>query len=154
MTLEEFKEIDASVIPVGHYISMIFRGQTQYLYHKLKKLDINPSQLHFLLEIKHNEEINQDKIASKCNMNKGSVARSIRKLEEKDLVLRKIDDNNRRQNIISLTPKGEETLRESIEILEKWESRVLKENEAIDEDSLKKMLKEITEKTIEINKDL
>ena len=154
MSLEELKIMDASVLPVGHYISMIFRAQSLYLNHKLEKLDINPSQLHFLFEIKYNNEINQDKIASKCNMNKGSVARSIKKLEDKELVVRKIDDNNRRQNIISLTQKGENTLNESIKILDNWENEVLKKNESIDEDSLKKMLKEITIKTIEINKDL
>ena len=152
MSLEELKIIDSSLLPVGHYISMIFRGQSIYLNHKLENFGINPSQLHFLFEIKHNREINQEKIASKCNMNKGSVARSIRKLEEKGLIEREIDDNNRRQNIISLTDRGEEVLEESKIILDKWENQILMNS--IDEKTLKEMLKEITIKTIELNSEL
>lgn len=154
MSLEEFKRMNASILPVGNYMAIIHRAQSTYLSHKLERLDINPSQLHFLFEIKYNSEVNQDKIASRCNMNKGTVARSIRKLEEKGLIVRKIDDNNRRQNIISLTKKGTQTLAESVEILDDWENEVLRKNTSIDEEALKKMLKDIAIKSIEINRDL
>ena len=112
--------------------------------------DINASQLHLLFEISHQKEINQEKIAVRCNINKGSVARSIKKLEEKDLITRKTDDENRRQKKISLTEKGVKTLNESIKILSDWEDEVISDN-IIEKELLQKALKEIAIKTIELN---
>lgn len=150
MSLEEFKIIDAKTLPVGKLITMISRGHTIYLNHHLEEYGINASQLHLLFEISHQKNINQEKIATRCNINKGAVARSIRKLEEKGLVTRQIDDANRRQNIISLTDKGEETLTESINLLKKWENEVFDQN-IIEKELLQKALKDIAIKTMELN---
>ncbi|MBR1611192.1 MAG: MarR family transcriptional regulator [Methanobrevibacter sp.] len=152
MSLEEFKCLDASVLPIGKLISMISRGQQIYLNHNLKDLGINSSQLNLLFEISHQKDINQEKIATRCNINKGAVARSIKKLEEKELVVREIDQENRRQNKISLTSEGKRVLTESIEILNKWEDGVLKDYSDNEIELLKKTLKELVINTIELNK--
>lgn len=150
MTLEEFKLIDAEALPIGKLIMMIARGHTIYLNHHLEDLGINASQLHLLFEISHQKNINQEKISQRCNINKGAVARSIKKLEEKELITREIDDNNRRQNIVSLTGKGEETLNGCIDLLKKWEDEVSADS-IIEKELLKKALKDIAVKTIELN---
>ncbi|MBQ8017273.1 MAG: MarR family transcriptional regulator [Methanobrevibacter sp.] len=152
MSLEEFKVIDASALPIGKLITMIARGHTIYLNHHLEDFGINASQLHLLFEISHQKNINQEKIATRCNINKGAVARSIKKLEEKELVIREIDDENRRQNKVSLTSKGEEILKESINLLNIWEDEVFSE-EIIEKKLLQQVLKEIAIKTIELNRE-
>ena len=150
MSLEEFKKMDASQFPIGKLISMISRAQEIYLNHQLKNLDINSTQLMLLFEISHQNNLNQEKIASRCNFNKGAVARSIRKLEEKELIIREIDEKNRRQNKVSLTPKGEEIIKKGIDVLNIWENEVFNDY-LIDETTLKKVLKDIAIRTIELN---
>ena len=150
MPLEEFRQMDASLFPIGKLISMISRGQEIYLNHQLKDLDINSTQLQLLFEISHQNNLNQERIASRCNFNKGSVARSIRKLEEKELIIREIDEKNRRQNKVSLTPKGEEVIKKGIDVLNIWEDEVFNDY-LIDETTLKKVLKDIAIRTIELN---
>ena len=152
MPLEEFRQMDASLFPIGKLISMISRGQEIYLNHQLKDLDINSTQLQLLFEISHQNNLNQERIASRCNFNKGSVARSIRKLEEKELIIREIDEKNRRQNKISLTPKGEEIIKKGIDVLNIWEDEVFNDY-LIDEITLKKVLKDIAVRTIEMNEE-
>ncbi|WP_296892835.1 MarR family winged helix-turn-helix transcriptional regulator [uncultured Methanobrevibacter sp.] len=152
MSLEEFKKMDASQFPIGKLISMISRAQEIYLNHQLKDLDINSTQLMLLFEISHQNNLNQEKIASRCNFNKGAVARSIRKLEEKELIIREIDEKNRRQNKISLTPKGEEIIKKGIDVLNIWEDEVFNDY-LIDEITLKKVLKDIAVRTIEMNEE-
>ena len=152
MPLEEFRQMDASLFPIGKLISMISRGQEIYLNHQLKDLDINSTQLMLLFEISHQNNLNQEKIASRCNFNKGSVARSIRKLEEKELIIREIDEKNRRQNKVSLTPKGEEIIKKGIDVLNIWEDEVFNDY-LIDEITLKKVLKDIAVRTIEMNEE-
>lgn len=150
MSLEEFKKLDASSLPIGKLIIMIARGQTTYLNHKLNDFGINSTQLHLLLEISSQNDLNQDKISSRCNIDKGAVARSIKKLEENGLVLRKIDDDNRRQNKISLTEKGKKILDEGIDLLIKFEDEVFDED-IIEKSQLQQALKEIAIRTIELN---
>ena len=150
MYLEEFKETDASTLSISKLITMIARGNTIYLNHHLEDLGINASQLYLLFEISYQKNVNQEKIASRCNINKGAVARSIKKLEEMDLVKREIDDENRRQNKVSLTPKGEKTLNDSTDLLDKWEDEVFS-NDTIDKKTLQEVLKEIAIKTMELN---
>ena len=105
----------------------------------------------FRSEISCQSNINQENIASRCNINKGAVARSIKKLEEKELIVREIDSENRRQNKVSLTDKGQETLNESINIFNKWEMEIFSENDLIERETLQKVLKEIAIKTMELN---
>lgn len=150
MSLEEFKQIDAKALPIGKLISIIAKNQTIFLNRHLDNLDINATQLHLLFEISHQSDINQEKIAKRCCINKGAVARSIKKLEEKELIIRKIDDSNRRQNKISLTTKGEKTLKESIDLLHQWEKEIYNET-VIEKELLQKVLKQMAVKTIEIN---
>ena len=150
MPLEEFRQMDASLFPIGKLISMISRGQEIYLNHQLRDLNINSTQLQLLFEISHQNNLNQERIASRCNFNKGSVARSIRKLEEKELIIREIDEKNRRQNKVSLTPKGEEIIKKGIDVLNIWEDEVFNDY-LIDETTLKKVLKDIAIRTIELN---
>lgn len=151
MSLKEFKTIDATKLPLGKLISIIAKNQTLYLNHHLEEFDINASQLHFLFEISHQNEINQENLSSRCNVDKGAVARSIKKLEDKGLVKRQIDDNNRRQNIISLTSKGKKTLEKAIKKLNDWEDYIFNDN-LIEKETLQKVLKEIAIKSIEVNK--
>lgn len=153
MSLEEFKKVDERNVPVGKLISIIARAQNMYLNHNLNDLGINATQLHLLFEISHQSNINQEKISKRCNINKGAVARSIKKLEDNGLVRREIDENNRRQNKVSITKKGEETLEKSIRILNDWENEVIKERGYVDKELLQKVLKEIAIKTIELNQE-
>ena len=150
MSLEEFRKADPTAIPIGKLISIIARGHNIYLNHNLKDLDITATQMHLLYEISNQDNINQENIALRCNINKGAVARSIRKLEEKGLVEREIDTENRRQNKVSLTEKGRKTLYQSSKIFNNWELEVFSDNEA-EKQALQKTLKEIAIRTIELN---
>ncbi|MBE6500601.1 MAG: MarR family transcriptional regulator [Methanobrevibacter thaueri] len=150
MSLEEFKSIDCETLPISRLISIIAKNQTAYLNHQLEEVNINVSQLHILFEISHQKEINQDKIATRCNFDKSGVARSIKKLEENNLITREVDNNNRRQNKISLTPQGEKILNQAIKKLNSWEEYIIKDN-PIDKKLLQKVLKDIILKSIEFN---
>lgn len=151
MPFEEIKQMDATQIPVGKLLYMIGKGYTVYVNRNLEEFGINTTQLHLLFEIAHESNINQEMIATRCNINKGAVARSIRKLEEKGLVKREIDKNNRRQNRLSLTKDGEDILIKACGVLRDWEDSVILDDGYIKKELLQKVLKEIAVKTIELN---
>ena len=143
--------MDATQIPVGKLLYMIGKGYSVYVNRNLEGFGINTTQLHLLFEIAHESNINQEMIATRCNINKGAVARSIRKLEERGLVKREIDENNRRQNRLSLTKDGEDILIKACGVLRDWEDSVILDDGYIKKELLQKVLKEIAVKTIELN---
>ena len=151
MPFEEIKQMDATQIPVGKLLYMIGKGYSVYVNRNLEGFGINTTQLHLLFEIAHESNINQEMIAARCNINKGAVARSIRKLEEKGLVKREIDENNRRQNRLSLTKDGEDILIKACGVLRDWEDSVILDDGNIKKELLQKVLKEIAVKTMELN---
>ena len=151
MPFEEIKQMDATQIPVGKLLYMIGKGYSVYVNRNLEEFGINTTQLHLLFEIAHESNINQEMIAARCNINKGAVARSIRKLEEKGLVKREIDENNRRQNRLSLTKDGEDILIKACGVLRDWEDSVILDDGYIKKELLQKVLKEIAVKTMELN---
>lgn len=153
MSLEELREFDAKDIPVGKLLYMIGKGYYSYINHNIEEFGINTTQLHLLFEISNQEDINQERIAERCSINKGAVARSIKKLEDIGFVKRQIDENNRRQNKISLTRSGEEILEKSVKILHHWEDEVILEKGYVEKELLQQILKDIAIKTMELNQE-
>ena len=153
MPLEEFKNLDPSSLPIGKLVSIIARNHAVYLNHNLKDFEINATQLLLLFEISHQNNLNQEKIASRCNIDKGTVARSIKKLEEKDLIIREIDSKNRRQNKVSLTSKGKIILNKSIDLFNHWEDEAFKDNDIIERETLQIVLKQIAINAIKLNQE-
>ena len=146
MTLKDFEDTSFTI---ARLISIISKIQTVYFNRYLEKFNINTTQLHLLFIIYHNRDINQEEIANQCYINKGAVARSIKKLEDKNLITREIDQLNRRQNKISLTGEGEKILNETFDFLNQWEKEVYDEN-ITDKELLEENLKKIAVKSMEI----
>ena len=82
------------------------------------------------------------------------LARALRKLEEQGLVKREVDENNRRQNMLSLTEKGHETLEQAMIILDNWEKEVYKDITAEEKEITHDVLKKISLKSFEMNQNL
>jgi DNA-binding MarR family transcriptional regulator len=110
--------------------------------------------LSFLIEIKCRKNINQHDLSTNCSIDKGAVARALRKLEEQGLVKREVDENNRRQNMLSLTEKGHETLEQALIILDNWESEVYKDITVEEKEITHDVLKKISLKSFEMNQNL
>ena len=150
MSPEEIKSQDATSLPIGKLILIMAKNYSIYFNHHLEEFGINASQFHFLYEISSQRVINQEQIASNCNFNKGAVARSIKKLEERGLIKREIDANNRRQNRISLTPEGERILNLAQKKLDEWEEYVF-DDIIVEKETIQNLFKEIIIKSIEFN---
>lgn len=68
-----------------------------------------PEQM-ILMRLYPDKTSNQDAIARTIGVDKGSIARTMAKLEEKGLITRVPNPANRRENLVSLAPKSAEIL--------------------------------------------
>ncbi|WP_405290099.1 MarR family winged helix-turn-helix transcriptional regulator [Methanobrevibacter sp.] len=120
---------------------------------KLKYTMENPNRIdmvhegRYLMEIHKKRDLSQDDLANIFGQSKGTIAKALKKLEDKEYVERKIDENNRRKYILNTTKKGEELAILLENDLENWEKSV-----GIDrlDEKTKNQLRQIARKSEEI----
>ncbi len=115
---------DDSEIPIGLMVSMIHRTHMIFVNDKIKHMDISAGQIPFLMVLSREEGITQDELAAHFHIDKGVVARALRKMEDKNYLFREIDPENRRRHLIYLTEKGKIAVPQIIDIDKEWEDSV------------------------------
>lgn len=89
------------------FIALIHHISKNKLRYSLK----NPNHVdmvhegRYLMEIHKRNNLSQDDLARTFGQSKGTIAKALRKLEDKEYVERKIDENNRRKYILKTTKK-------------------------------------------------
>ena len=68
---------------------------------------------------------NQDNISKALKMDKSSVAKIVNKCVEDGLVERRVNPNNRREYILKMTPEGQATVQELIDLVALWQDEAL-----------------------------
>ncbi|MGF7119303.1 MarR family winged helix-turn-helix transcriptional regulator [Methanobacterium oryzae] len=112
---------DDSEIPVSLMVSMIHRTHMIFINEKIKDIDITAGQIPFLMVLSREEGISQDDLASHFHIDKGVVARALRRLEDNKYLFREVDPENRRRHLIYLTSKGKGTVPIIKNIDKEWE---------------------------------
>ncbi|CDG64649.1 MAG: hypothetical protein PWQ15_1493 [Methanobacterium sp.] len=113
-------------IPFRGIVSIITRNHYIFMNNELKHLDLTEGQVPCLLALSKNVGITQDDLSRMFHIDKGAIARAIRKLEEKRMVNKVQDPSNRRRYLLSLTPKGKEVIPVILEAEKNWENNIFK----------------------------
>ena len=113
--------------PTNLYMEYILLNYNNFLKEKLNDADITHGELTYIYNIKFFPSISQKELAETLFVSQANVAKMVKKLVNKGLVDKKKDKINKRKNIITLTPKGEE-LFVNINVLTcAWERELTKE---------------------------
>lgn len=142
---------------IDKFDSMPFTALIHHISkNKLKYSMKNPNHIdmvhegRYLMEIHKRNDLSQDDLAGIFGQSKGTIAKALRKLEDKQYVEREIDENNRRKYILKTTKKGEELAILLKNDFDEWERTV-----GIDklDDETKNKLRKIARKSEEILKE-
>ena len=106
------------------YISVLYRQFQIYINNNTKDLQISASEYIFLMEMYKNDNMSQEQIYKNLIIDKSATARDIKSLEEKEYIIRKKDDNDKRTNRIKLTKKGIEIKDRLSNLLEEWNNEI------------------------------
>ncbi|MDI6719875.1 MAG: MarR family transcriptional regulator [Methanomicrobiales archaeon] len=112
-------------LPLGALISLIRRNHIVALNTRLKPLGLSAAQVPVLLYLSRREGVSQEAIARFFHLDKATIARGVRRLEEDAFVCRRVDPDNRRAYGLYLTGKGKEIIAEILEIEAGWEEELL-----------------------------
>jgi len=75
-------------------------------------LDLPADSFRLLMVIDYRGEVTQQDLADFMNKDKSAIMRLLDVMEEQELVLRAIHEDDKRKNIIAITKKGKEFLKE------------------------------------------
>ena len=112
---------------VGRHISCIYRNFHKYMHEELREFNLGSGQFHFLMTLYKKDGVNQETLSEKLNIDKATSARAIKKLEEQGFVIRKKDQNDRRNYNIFLTKKAIQLKPKIRNILSNWTNILLED---------------------------
>lgn len=75
-------------------------------------LDLPTESFRLLMVIDYRGEATQQELADFMNKDKSGIMRLLDAMEEKELIMRSADEDDKRKNIIGITKKGKEFLKE------------------------------------------
>ena len=105
------------------FIALIQHISKNKLKYTLKNSNIN-NESYYLIEIHEKKDLSQDDLANIFAQSKSTIAKALKKLEDKEYVERKVDKNNRRKYILKTTKKGEKLAVSLKNELHEWEKQV------------------------------
>lgn len=111
-------------IPFGAIISITGRGRSIFLNDRLRPLNLSAGQFPVLMLLAMEQNIIQERLVRFYHLDKGTIARAVRKLEDAGYIRRIVDPENRRAVRLFLTDKGEKVVPVLQAINRDWEDRV------------------------------
>ena len=136
---------------VNHLISLSKTHDFYINKHIKNETEILPSQYYMLLFLYYEMGSTQSDIAKACLMDRSGVSRAFKDFEEKGLITREVDSDNKRAYKITLTKKGIETSEFLIKKEKEWDNMICEELDMSREDLLK-LLSKISLKSLEFNR--
>ena len=140
-----------NLLSFARYVG-IFNRQTQaYITAELSNMNISFSEYILLMNLYYNEGINQEDVSSMLFIDKAAIARSIKSLEEKGFITRKVTIEDRRSKKLFLTDMTKKNEEYFHLILERWEYYTTGEMDIETKDRVYKGLQIMAEKSVSAN---
>jgi len=137
---------------VNHLITLKKTHDFYINKHIKRETEILPSQYYMLLFLYYEMGTNQSDIAKACLMDRSGVSRAFKDFEEKGLITREIDEENKRAYKIHLTKKGIETAEFLIEKEKEWDDMICEELNISRQDTLE-LLSKVSMKSLKFNRE-
>ena len=113
-------------------LAYLYRRRKRYLGEHLRPYSLNGGMHNFITYLHRHPGQSQDALCSRFYVEKCTVSKRVKQLETLGYIRREVDENDRRQNKLYLTEKGEELVPIILKCLDDW-SRQL--TEGIDEEN-------------------
>ncbi len=120
--------------PLGYLLARLYWRRCRYFDIELKPLGIGHGSLPFLMTVWQHGSITQNELSSVLDTDKANTARAVRRLVDMGFMQRIRNPEDRRANIVRLTPKGLKALPEVKNVLQSWNAIL---NDSMDENEYK-----------------
>lgn len=116
--------------------SIIVRYSKVFAERKLQEYELGLPEQIIIMYLSSIDKVNQDTIAKHFMIDKGAIAKTLNKLENKGLIYRSENKDNKREKLISISEKGKTILEYMGKILEEWNQHL---TEDLNEEDIQNM---------------
>lgn len=109
---------------IGKNISQINRFNSMHFSKVFSKFGIGQGQYGVLLNLYREDGITQEKLSEEMKVDKATVARAVKKLEDEGYIIRKKRKYDKRSYSIILTEKANKIENEVNIIMKNWENKI------------------------------
>lgn len=134
---------DLDYVPIGFFLGIASTYYGAFFNKYLYGLDLNLKQFFILLAINDEENMTQERLSSILNINEATLTREINTLEKNGFITRRIDENDKRKKIITISNKFNEKIKCIKDIDYESESQLLNYFSTEEIHILKYLLKKI-----------
>lgn len=124
---------------------VIVRYWRSFTEKRLKEFDLTFGEQIIIIFLSKNENVNQESISKRYMIDKGMVAKTLTRLEDKGFIKREQNPNNKRENIISLTEKSAYIMEYINTIFDDWNKILYGEMSKEDIDCVKRLTGKMAE---------
>lgn len=132
-----------------HNFSIIHRYSVMRHLKEMKDSPVAGHTMGYIVYIHKNPGASQEDLVSFFKLNKGTVAKGIKKLQEEGYILRKQNENDRRAYRLYLTEKGEELHTKSERSLQEFNNILTRGFSEEEQQLLQQLLQRVTANVLE-----
>ncbi|MDO9550335.1 MAG: MarR family transcriptional regulator [Methanoregula sp.] len=132
-------------IPLGAVISITSRGRFIFLNDRLRPIGLSAGQIPVLMLLYNEQNITQETLVRHYQIDKGTIARAVKKLEDAGYIRRIVDPDNRRAVRLFLTEKGEQVAPVIRAINHEWEEQVCAGLSPVEKETLNTLMRTVAE---------
>ncbi len=110
---------------IVHDLAIISRYSNLFAMRNLQKFEIGYAEYGVLMYLAANENTNQETIAQHYSIDKGAIAKTMKKLESKNIINRQTNNMNQREKLITLTELGRTIIHEMHTLQKEWNDILL-----------------------------
>jgi DNA-binding MarR family transcriptional regulator len=137
-------------IPFGAEVALSCRARIVYLNNRLRRLGLTIGQWPVLMLLAKKQNITQETLVRYYRIDRGTIARAVRKLEDGGYIRRIPDPENRRAVRLFLTRKGEEVIPVLRAMNDDWETLVFRGLPGADQETLRSLMRSVTENSMRL----
>lgn len=119
------KNYVGSEYKIGKWNSILYRYGQNYLGKKMEAYGIGSGQAIFMISLFHKDGVSQEELANHLKIDKATVAKSLKKLEESGYVTRLTDSADKRAYKVHITEKGQSIRSAMMDAIQIWEATLL-----------------------------
>ncbi len=101
-------------------ISLLLKYAKDYGHAKIREAGVSDTEHKICTFLYFHRDAYQDLIANSLMLDKTTVAKAILSLEERGLITRIQNPDNRRKNILNITDTGKETISDVVGVYDEW----------------------------------
>lgn len=128
---------------LGKYISLLNRHGRCFMNSHMSSWGLSSGEHVFLFYLYKNDGSSQDEISKDLEIDKGTTARAIKKLENKEFLYREDDKKDKRIKRVFLTEKAFEIKKDLISLSEQWKETLVCDFDDKEIAAMEKLIKKL-----------